>query len=348
MSGACGLGRRPWRAGRVDTTRVLPGGHEEDGGAVRRRDGRGLMGAACLVGCVAASLLGTLGIAARAASPPAAPTAMARVDGAGARIGVTLPPGLSGPEHAQLVQAGAYGSHPVRLLILGDSIAMTLGMGLSLGARSAYGVTVADHATVGCDLDPQLEVFTSGQAGPATPGCDDWRALWPFLVAQARPQVVALGLGRWEVTDHLLHGSWVHVGEPVWDAHLTADLRDAISIFHTFGARVVLFTMPYVDPPERQPDGMPWAEDSPERARAYNAVVEHVATLEPAGEVTVIDLNRMLSPGGVYTAAVGGVDVRSADGIHVSLPGGVLLQRQILPAVDRIGMEDETAAKAGV
>ena len=57
----------------------------------------------------------------------------------------------------------------------------------------------------------------------------------------------------------------------------------------------------------------------------------------------MIDLNRMLSPDGVYTASLSGVDVRSSDGIHVSVDGGELLQRQILPAVDRIGMEDEAA-----
>ena len=57
----------------------------------------------------------------------------------------------------------------------------------------------------------------------------------------------------------------------------------------------------------------------------------------------MIDLNRMLSPDGVYTASLSGVAVRSVDGIHISLGGGELLQRQILPAVDQIGMEDEAA-----
>ena len=63
--------------------------------------------------------------------------------------------------------------------------------------------------------------------------------------------------------------------------------------------------------------------------------------------MTVVDLNKMLSPDGTYTSTVGGVQVRYTDGIHVSLAGGELLQRQILPEVDKIGMEDETAAKAG-
>ena len=81
-------------------------------------------------------------------------------------------------------------------------------------------------------------------------------------MAEQRPQVVALGLGRWEVTDHLLDGQWVHIGEPAWDDHLTADLQSAIAIFHAFGARVVLLTMPYVDPSDRQPDGLPWPENA--------------------------------------------------------------------------------------
>jgi hypothetical protein len=199
---------------------------------------------------------------------------------------------------------------------------------------------VTDDATVGCDLDPQLQVVNSGVVGPATPGCDNWRGLWPFLVAGQRPQVVALGLGRWEITDHLLDGRWVHIGEPAWNDHLTADLQSAIAILHTFGARVVLLTMPYVDPSNRQPDGQPWPENTPARVQAYNALVLQVARNYP-GVVSVLDLNKMLSPGGVFTASLSGVDVRSTDGIHISLSGGELLQSQILPAVDRIGMEDE-------
>jgi hypothetical protein len=257
-------------------------------------------------------------------------------------VAFPLPPGLSAAQHAALLHAGAYGSHPVRLMVLGDSIALTLGMGLSVNAKEQYGVTVTDDATVGCDLDPQLQVFTQGQAGPATPGCDNWRGLWPFVMAGQRPQVVALGLGRWEVSDHLLDGHWVHIGEPAWNAHLTADLQSAITILHSFGARVVLLTMPYVDPRDRQPSGQPWSENAPARVRAYNALVRQVAAGHP-GVVSVIDLNRMLSPGGGYAGSVAGVNVRSSDGIHVSLVGGELLQRQILPAVDRIGMEDEAA-----
>ena len=265
---------------------------------------------------------------------------------AGAHVSVRLAPGLSASEHSALARAGAFGAHPLRLLIVGDSIAMTLGMGLSVASQPDYGVSVIDDATVGCDLDPQMGVVTEGTPGPATQGCDNWRALWPFLVAAEHPQVVALGLGRWEVADHFENGQWVHIGEPAWDEHLTQDLEDAIAIFHTFGAKVVLLTMPYVDPSDRAPDGSPWPENSPARTQAYNALVRQVAQSDPA-DVSVLDLNHMLNPDGVYSGTLDGVDTRSSDGIHVSVAGGELLQRQILPAIGRIGMEDETtAAKA--
>ncbi len=64
---------------------------------------------------------------------------------------------------------------------------------------------------------------------------------------------------------------------PSWDEHLTADLRAAITTFHAFGARVVLFTMPCVDPNDRQPDGLPWPENVPARVQASNAVVRQAA-----------------------------------------------------------------------
>jgi hypothetical protein len=293
----------------------------------------------CASACLAFGLAVAGALPAGAAPGPASASASS-----GLRVDLSLPPGLSLTEHRSLQRSGAYGPRPLTLLLVGDSIALTLGIGLALDSQQQYGVAVSDHATLGCDLDPGTEIVTSGRPGPATPGCDLWRGLWPFLAARTHAQVVALGLGRWEVSDHLLDGHWVHIGEPVWDDHVKADLREAISIFHTVGARVVLFTMPYVDPPGRQPDGLPYSEDLPARAREYNALVRQVAQSEP-GVVSVIDLNKMLSNSGHFTATLDGVAVRWSDGIHITTAGGQLLQRNILPEVDRIGLQDETAVR---
>jgi hypothetical protein len=263
-------------------------------------------------------------------------------EGAGAAVA----PGLTTVEHQALVKTGAFGKHPLRLLLLGDSIALTLGFGLAEHARANYGVSISNHSTLGCDLDPTTTIITSGQVGPATQGCVLWRALWPFLTAGVHPQVVALGLGRWEISDHLLNGKWVHIGQPVWDAHLAYDLRGTIKIFQTFHAKVVLFTMPFIAPKDRQANGQPYPENTAARTEAYNKVVERVAAGDPH-EVSVIDLNHLLDPRGVYTSKVDGVTTRWTDRIHISRTGGEYLESKILPAVDRIALKvDASWAKA--
>jgi hypothetical protein len=287
---------------------------------------------AVLVACLPASL-------------GAAATRAEGLSTAGPRV-AALPPGLSAAEQSSLLHAGAFSDKPIHLLIVGDSIALTLGEGLSVNSQSDYGVTIDDNATLGCDLEPQLQIHNTGVVSADVQGCGEWRGLWPFLVERLRPQVVALGLGRWEVTDHLLHGRWVHIGEPVWDKRLTSDLEQAIAILHSFGARVVLLTMPYIDPTQRQANGKPYDEDIPARAQAYNALVRKVARQEPHA-VSVIDLNHLLAPGGAYAPTLEGIEVRSSDGVHISPAGGELLQSKILPAVAGLGLAAEPAVAAG-
>jgi hypothetical protein len=249
--------------------------------------------------------------------------------------GLLAPLLSASPTPAPTLHLGPAATEPTRVLLLGDSIALTLGVGLAKNSEH-YGVTLTNRSTLGCDLDTTLEIFTSGKPGPATPGCDNWQTLWPSLAASVHPQVVVLGLGRWEVTNHLYQGHWVHIGQPVWNAHLTDDFDQAIAIFERFGAKVVLLTMPYIDPSDRQPDGKPWVENTPERANLYNAFVRKLAAAH-SSEVSVLDLNKMLDPDGVYTATVDGVTTRWSDGIHLSTQGGEFLRSELLPPIHRLG-----------
>jgi hypothetical protein len=241
---------------------------------------------------------------------------------------------LAGPSTSS--GAAVHGRAPVRFLLLGDSVALTLGQGLSVDSVQHDGVMVDDQAVLGCDLDPTLLINTSGAVGPATPGCPDWRTLWPTLLQKYRPQVVGLELGRWEVSDHDYEGQWVHVGQKIWDDHLMAELDQAVRILSSQGAKVVLFTMPYVDPAGLAANGQPFSENTPGRADAYNRLVRQVAA-HNRHDVTFIDLNHMLSPAGHYTATVKGVTVRWSDGIHISVAGGEMVQPAVLSVVGRLG-----------
>jgi peptidoglycan/LPS O-acetylase OafA/YrhL len=248
-------------------------------------------------------------------------------------------------ERQQLTASAAFTTNPVRFLLLGDSVALTMGIGLSDHSKQHYGVTVNNVAPLGCDLDPNLMINTVGAVGIAPPGCKNWRAVWAKQVADYKPQVVGVELGRWEVADHLYKGTWTHIGQPLWDDHLTAELNQAVAILSAGGAKVVLFTFPYVDPPQESADGTPFTESLPSRADAYNKLVDQVGKAHP-GVVTVVDLNKMLDPEGHYTATLDGDTIRWTDGVHVTIAGGELLQPKILPTVAALGLSAHLVSTA--
>ena len=252
-----------------------------------------------------------------------------------------LPPntgtGISPALRQRLDATDAFTTHPIRFTLLGDSMAVTLGVGLAKNSQATWGVeSQFAYTTLGCDLDSDLQVDVSGVVGPATPGCKNWQTGWPEVIKKNRPQVVGLLIGRWEVVDHLYEGVWTHVGEPLWDDHLQAELEQAIGIFTAGGAKVMLFTMPYIYPAEA-PDGSTYPENEPSRADAYNALVRKVAARFP-GTVTVYDLNKTLDPDGHYTAVIDGITVRWSDGIHISEQGGMWVRPRILPEVDALAL----------
>jgi peptidoglycan/LPS O-acetylase OafA/YrhL len=239
-------------------------------------------------------------------------------------------------ERRALTAADAFTTKPIKFMLLGDSVALTLGAGLALKATHDYGVDVINLGQIGCDLD-DVEVRLSDVVGPPTPGCIPWRSEWRRAVDKWRPNVVGVLLGRWEVSDHLYDGHWVRVGEPVWDRHLIAEYEQAASIISSTGAKVVFFTFPFVDPPNEAANGTPFPENDPARMAAFNRLV-----LEPAARakgVTVIDMNRLLDPHGVYQSVIDGVTVRGSDGVHISLAGGVWLQSAVLPKIAELGLE---------
>jgi peptidoglycan/LPS O-acetylase OafA/YrhL len=277
-----------------------------------------------------------LGMAASASLVTALVVLVATVVPATEAVALPAGGGLPSTERRLLVSAGAFSSHPIRFFLLGDSVALTLGIGLYQHSVTRYGVDLLVGGALGCDLD-RVEVRLAGTVGPPVPGCENWRSQWKKKVARLHPDVVGLLIGRWEVSDHLYQGHWVHVGEPAWDRHLLAELNQAVDIFSAHGARVVLFTMPYVDPSTEAANGTPFPENDPSRVRAFNRLLAAVAASRK-NVVTLIDLNKMIDPNGHYQAVIDGVTVRNSDGIHLTKVGGEWLQPSILPTIAALGL----------
>jgi hypothetical protein len=232
---------------------------------------------------------------------------------------------------------------PIRILLVGDSTAVTLAFGLDHEAPRNLNIQL--DGVVGCGLVTQGEVNIQGMNQLEAGGwgfdrrfirCNTWPKRWSNDVARFNPDVAVMLDGPWEVRDRKIDGTWTHIGEPGFDRMEENALETAVRVLGSRGARVVLLTCPYISEPEK-PDGMPWPADDPRRMDLYNDLLRKVAAQHPHS-AKVIGLGAYLSPGGHFASVIDGVDVRDADGIHLTLEGGMFVQRWLLPQLDSIGL----------
>jgi peptidoglycan/LPS O-acetylase OafA/YrhL/lysophospholipase L1-like esterase len=214
-----------------------------------------------------------------------------------------------------------------RLLVMGDSVAKSLAAGLAsyLGGASPH---LTDGAVLGCGVTIGGPFHYSGQLRVQGNQCVPWEQRWRARVKAVRPDVVVLLVGRWEVMDRVFEGRWTHIGDPGYDAYLQGQLRTAIGILRSTGARVVVVTAPYYRRGE-QPDGDLWAEDAPDRTDRWNTLLR--ATAAPAG-ASVVDFGGRTGPHGRYEELVDGVRLRY-DGVHLREAAVRALAPWLLPRV---------------
>ncbi|MDE3205928.1 MAG: acyltransferase [Acidobacteriota bacterium] len=239
------------------------------------------------------------------------------------------------PGPGYVAAGGATRADPQRVMVIGDSLALTLGAGLLVDS-GAWGVTIANDGALGCDLDPQSTVDMKGVVSRAAQGCPNWRTVFARLVERTNPDLVVVLLGRWETIDRFYGGRWTSVGSPAFDQHLREELSQLIDVVSARGAEVVFLTLPYVADTTTLPDGSPWDINLPSRTDAFNADVRS-AVAAHRGVASVIDLNRMVDPSGHYQTFIGPVRIRSYDKEHFALSGGMYLRPTLLPVLARLG-----------
>src|SRR3974390_898531 len=125
-----------------------------------------------------------------------------------------------------------YGAPPLKVLLVGDSMAGTLGVGL--GALAApYNGRLVNAGTPGCSLAVDgrlgLAYFTVTPGAPCVD--DDPGALlstWRRWVEAYRPDVV-LYLAHADIGDQQVHGTWTWIGHRDFARWLDTRLREGIS-----------------------------------------------------------------------------------------------------------------------
>ncbi len=238
---------------------------------------------------------------------------------------------------------------PVRILMVGDSTALTLGWSLNeRSIASKFDYTFVDQGSVGCGVvfgpmirvlgaDYPVEVRCNG--APTVPGAPlaslPWPVRWPMAMDQVHPNVVVLLAGRWEDVDREYDGTWTNILDARFAAYVKQELELASRLVTDTGANMVFMTGVCTNE-GLQPDGQPWPEDDPARLAVYNRLVRQVAAEHPVTD-SVVDLDAVVCPGGHYKTTYRGVTIRNADGVHFLTTSASALAAAIMPPIVAAG-----------
>ena len=229
---------------------------------------------------------------------------------------------LAGPRIAAVLQSLVPGVP--RVMVVGDSVARSLGAGLETWGASGGGVAVWDVSRDGCGilLDGVVQGLYAG-LGPLPADCVTAAADLPAQLAEFRPTTVIVLSTIWDLADRRLDG-WPRVerpGDPAFDAYLLDRYGAFVDGAHAVGATVVWMTVPCADPTHGGlPFGTPRTRTAfdPARRRHVNDVLLPQLVASRPGAVRLADLDGTVCPGGRFKDQVGPVRDGRPDGLHFS------------------------------
>jgi peptidoglycan/LPS O-acetylase OafA/YrhL len=218
---------------------------------------------------------------------------------------------------------------PKKVLLVGDSLAFTLGIGMQ-GGEQRYGVELANAGILGCAFTSTGQLDVNGSWQGQSAGCPTALQQWAQDEHTLHAQAVVVELGYRDQFDWRINGKTEHLGQPAFDASLQKRIDQYVKVLGRGGAQVVFLSVPFTHPPAL-PNGSPAPAGSPARHAIINAMLTAAARLDPK-HVRVIDIDKTVSPGNHYQAKVDGQLCRF-DGIHFSIFCSDLLEPEVLGTV---------------
>ena len=195
-----------------------------------------------------------------------------------------------------------------RLLVVGDSVAKSLGPLLDSQAGSSFFIAargVPDCSILDSNLpthSPLGQVHTGGD-------CDK---NWANDIAELKPDLTLVVLGGGELAFSEIDGRWQRPCEAGWRDAYTAELSRQLTMMQAGGSRVDLALIP-------DPLGKIATETTPEGVACFNDALRDVAAAVPG--IRLVDLRSPVCPDGSCPDKIDGQTVR-ADGLHFSGAGG--------------------------
>lgn len=228
---------------------------------------------------------------------------------------------------------------PLRVAILGDSLANNLAGGMNAWADKRSDVVIYNVAMPGCPIAPGgTWRFPDGYTKDVKPHCAWWQdpgSDRSAKLATFDPDVIVIQDSRNEMPDRK-QPDWTTYfgpGAGVYDTWLINQYQHAIETFtrnqHT---EVVLLNAVCADWARLQG----WSADGDPQRRVNALNVDYRALT--ATNYTLKDLNAILCPDGRFTNTVAGVQNARPDGYHLSEPAALAVARKWLgPIVFQAG-----------
>ena len=246
--------------------------------------------------------------------------------------GATAAPGFfgTGPPvvTSSTTLAPAQAGDPTHVVLVGDSLAASLGPGLD-DAMAARGVRFETAATPGCSMLRGVTVAANGHPYPWSRPCA--KAIPPALrtvvTTAPRPDLV-IWLSTWDAVDRDLGGRRVELGSPAGRVVLGREVRRTADLLTARGARLVILTVP--EPVTGSVAVLPGLDEA-ERVRELNRLYQRSGPTAD-GRVSVFDLSSIVCPSGRCPHRVKGIELRP-DGAHFGTEGSAFVGRELADVV---------------
>ena len=221
--------------------------------------------------------------------------------------------------------AAPTGAPTQRALLLGDSVAYTLGDALTAKAADR-GVTFRAVTRLGCGMTTGVALTDDGEVISWSPGCAaDTTGYIERALADVQPDTV-LWLSSWELSSYEENGKTYEFGTKAFDQWLTGQIDNVRSAVEASGARLVLVQIPPQAP-------NPMIEVKPQQAvrtEHLNQLFAEYARRHP-NEVAVISLADIVCPDGApCPTTVDGIVLRPKDGGHYEQEGADWVAPQLI------------------
>lgn len=209
------------------------------------------------------------------------------------------------------------GAGLLRVMVVGDSQAQSLGYGLERWASAEGRAVVWNRGIQACGVAVGGSDVLEGEAER----CREVVRGWPRELRAFRPDLVLVLSSLVDVQPRVLPGGSATrgPGDPDFDRFLVRQYAHTVDVLSATGARVAWMIPPCVD--RTSAAALISSSDTTHIPYLGTTIVPRLRTERPS--LQVFDLARIVCPGGRPVHSVPGVDDLRPDGIHYSVPGSL-------------------------